>query len=149
MKSLFHPLERTFHRLERVFHRLKCTFHQLEHKFHHREKTFIALCYNNLSTMFQQCCNIALFGAYNRGEKSSSAKVGRLNSLGLSYPGIHCRSASFRRYFLDASFSHGFKNPRLFAFGTASFRRIPLLRRLHFLNLLSRNHTKKMRLNRF
>ena len=71
MKSLFHPLERTFHRLERMFHRLKCTFHQLEHKFHHREKTFIALCYNNLSTMFQQCCNVVLFDAYNRGEKSS------------------------------------------------------------------------------
>ena len=65
MKSLFHPLERTFHRLERVFHRLKCTFHQLEHKFHHREKTFIALCYNNLSTMFQQYYNIVLFCTYN------------------------------------------------------------------------------------
>jgi hypothetical protein len=27
-----------------------------------------------------------------------------MNTEGLSYPGIRCRSASFRRYFLDASF---------------------------------------------
>ena len=32
-------------------------FHQLEHNIHHREKTFSPLCYNNLSTMFQECIN--------------------------------------------------------------------------------------------
>ena len=47
-------MKRTFHRLERMFH-------QLEHNIHHREKTFIALSYNNLSTMFQKSINYALF----------------------------------------------------------------------------------------
>ena len=51
---MFQGLERTFQPLERMFHRLECTFHQLEHNFHRRGKTFIALLYNNLSTMFQE-----------------------------------------------------------------------------------------------
>ena len=54
-------MKRMFHRLERMFHQLECTFHQLEHNIHHREKTFSPLCYNNLSTMFQQCINYPLF----------------------------------------------------------------------------------------
>ena len=54
---MFQPLEHTFHQLERMFHRLECTFHRLERKLHHRENTFIALSYNNLSTMFQKCIN--------------------------------------------------------------------------------------------
>ena len=54
-------MKRTFHRLECMFHQLECTFHQLEHNIHHREKTFSPLCYNNLSTMFQECINCALF----------------------------------------------------------------------------------------
>ena len=51
---MFQGLERTFQPLERTFHRLECTFHQLEHNFHRRGKTFIALLYNNLRTMFQE-----------------------------------------------------------------------------------------------
>ena len=43
-----------FQGLERMFHRLECTFHQMKQTIHHREKTFIALLYNNLSTMFQE-----------------------------------------------------------------------------------------------
>ena len=54
-------MKHTFHRLERMFHQLECTFHQLEHNIHHREKTFSPLCYNNLSTMFQECINYPLF----------------------------------------------------------------------------------------
>ena len=57
-------MERMFHQLERTFHRLECTFHRLERKLHHRENTFIALCYNNLSTMFQLCCNNVFFWTY-------------------------------------------------------------------------------------
>ena len=51
---MFQGLERTFQPLERMFHRLECTFHQMKQTIHHREKTFIALLYNNLSTMFQK-----------------------------------------------------------------------------------------------
>ena len=61
VKSLFQGLEHTFHSLERTFHYLECTFHQLEHNIHHREKTFSPLCYNNLSTMFQECIYYAIF----------------------------------------------------------------------------------------
>ena len=52
---MFQDLKRTFQPLERMFHRLECTFHQMKQTIHHREKTFIALLYNNLSTMFQEC----------------------------------------------------------------------------------------------
>ena len=55
IKSLFQALERMFHCLECMFHCLKYTFQTLEQKLYHREKTFIALSYNNLSTMFQKC----------------------------------------------------------------------------------------------
>jgi hypothetical protein len=51
---MFQGLERTFQPLERMFHRLECTFHQMKQTIHHREKTFIALFYNILSTMFQE-----------------------------------------------------------------------------------------------
>ena len=44
-----------FQGLERTFQPLECTFHQMKQKIHHREKTFIALSYNFLSTMFQEC----------------------------------------------------------------------------------------------
>ena len=36
-------------------------------------------------------------------------------------------------FYLMHHFSHRFKNPRLFAFGTASFRRIPLIKKIAFL----------------
>ena len=51
---MFQGLERTFQPLERMFHRLECTFHQMKQTIHHREKTFIALFYNILSTIFQE-----------------------------------------------------------------------------------------------
>ena len=54
-------MKRTFHSLERTFHYLECTLQTLEQTFHHREKTFSPLCYNNLSTMFQECINYPLF----------------------------------------------------------------------------------------
>ena len=53
IKSLSHALGCTFHGLERTFQTLEYTFQTLEQRLLHREKTFIALCYNNLSTMFQ------------------------------------------------------------------------------------------------
>ena len=55
IKSLSQSLEHMFHALEYVFHYLKYMFQTLEQKFRHRENTFIALSYNNLSTMFQKC----------------------------------------------------------------------------------------------
>ena len=61
IKNLFHCLEHIFHYLKHVFHTLKYIFQTLEQNFYHRENTFIALSYNNLSTMFQQCINYALF----------------------------------------------------------------------------------------
>jgi hypothetical protein len=69
--SLFQPLERTFHLLECTFHPMKCMFHQLEHKIHHTKKTFIALFYNILSTMFQKCGNYTNSGRSKQGEKAS------------------------------------------------------------------------------
>ena len=56
-------MKHTFHRLERMFHQLECTFHQLEQNFRNREKTFSPLSYNNLSTMFQECINCAIFNS--------------------------------------------------------------------------------------
>ena len=53
IKSLFQALGCTFHSLERTFQALEYTFQTLEQRLLHREKTFIALCYNNLNTMFQ------------------------------------------------------------------------------------------------
>lgn len=69
VKVLFHQLERTFHPLERTFHRLERTFHPLEHNFCHRGKTFIALCYNKLSTMFQKFGKYADKKAWRNAEK--------------------------------------------------------------------------------
>ena len=40
---------------------LEYMFQLLKQNFYHREKTFIALSYNNLSTVFQKCINYALF----------------------------------------------------------------------------------------
>ena len=54
IKSLFQALEYMFHALKYMFHYLKYMFQTLEQNFHHRENTFIALSYNNLSTMFQK-----------------------------------------------------------------------------------------------
>ena len=57
-------MEHMFQHLEYIFQRLEYMFQQLKQNFHHRERTFIALCYNNLSTAFQLCCNNALFKPY-------------------------------------------------------------------------------------
>ena len=61
IKSLSQALGCTFHSLERTFQALEYTFQTLEQNLHHREKTFIALSCNNLSTMFQKSINEALF----------------------------------------------------------------------------------------
>jgi len=57
-------MEHMFQHLEYIFQLLKYMFQQLKQNFHHREKTFIALCYNNLSTAFQLCSNTAFFKPY-------------------------------------------------------------------------------------
>ena len=51
-----------FHTMKYMFHDLEYIFQTLKQNFHHREKTFIALSYNNLSTMFQKSINIGVFG---------------------------------------------------------------------------------------
>ena len=58
-------MEHMFQHLEYIFQRLKYMFQQLKQNFYHREKTFIALSCNNLSTMFQDCSNSAAFCALN------------------------------------------------------------------------------------
>ena len=64
-------MERTFQQLECTFQPMKCKFHQLEHKIHHTEKTFIALSYNNLSTMFQERGNYTNSLRSEQAEKAS------------------------------------------------------------------------------
>ena len=54
-------MEHMFQHLEYIFQRLKYMFQLLKQNFYHREKTFIALSCNNLSTMFQKSINYALF----------------------------------------------------------------------------------------
>ena len=53
IKSLFQALGCTFHGLEHTFQALEYTFQTLEQNLLHRERTFLPLSYNNLSTMFQ------------------------------------------------------------------------------------------------
>ena len=54
---MFQSLKHMFHCLEYIFHTLEYMFQTLKQNFYHREKTFIALSCNNLSTVFQLCCN--------------------------------------------------------------------------------------------
>ena len=63
---MFQILKHMFHCLEYIFHTLEYMFQTLKQNFYHREKTFIALSCNNLSTVFQKCINYALFhGPWN------------------------------------------------------------------------------------
>ena len=57
-------MEYMFQHLEYIFQQPEYMFQQLKQNFHHRERTFIALCYNNLSTAFQLCSNTAFFKPY-------------------------------------------------------------------------------------
>ena len=59
-------MEHMFQHLEYIFQQLEYMFQQLKQNFHHREKTFIALCHNNLSTAFQLCSNTAFFKPYKQ-----------------------------------------------------------------------------------
>ena len=65
VKSLFHYLEHMFQHLEYIFQRLKYMFQLLKQNFYHREKTFIALSYKNLSTMFRKSNNYAMKNGEN------------------------------------------------------------------------------------
>ena len=54
-------MEHMFHTMKYIFHTLEYIFQTLEQNFYHRENTFIALSYNNLSTMFQKTQNKGMF----------------------------------------------------------------------------------------
>ena len=66
VKCLFQPLEHMFQHLEYIFQWLKYMFQLLKQNFYHREKTFIALSYKNLSTMFRKSRSYAM----KNGEKA-------------------------------------------------------------------------------
>ena len=50
-------MEYMFQHLKYIFQQLEYMRQRLEQNFYHREKTFIALSCNNLSTMFQKSIN--------------------------------------------------------------------------------------------
>ena len=59
---------------------------------------------------------------------------GDMNAEGLSCPWTRCRSPSSRRISNEPSFTHGFKNPRLFAHRASRLSdAFPLLRGIVFL----------------
>ena len=76
---------------------------------------------------------LCYFDAYNRGEKHRLQRWGSQLPRDFHVCGYVAVPLLSDAIFFMRHFSHGFKNPRLFAFGTASFRRIPLIKTIVFL----------------